>query len=121
MSTPVGDDSNAIRAKIDSVTTLMQELTGARPRFYRAPGGNLSDFIVAHARSQGMRVLGWSVDPADYRRPGTELILARLADRLRPAGIALLHDAGGDRSQTVAQLPGLIDRLRADTYAVAVP
>ena len=34
------------------------------------------------------------------------------------AAIVLMHDGGGDRSQTVAQLPGLIDRLRAAGYSL---
>ena len=33
-----------------------------------------------------------------------------------PTNIVLLHDAGGDRSQTVEALPLMIDRLRAQGY-----
>ena len=41
-------------------------------------------------------------------------VLDRLADTSQPPGqVILLHDAGGDRSQTVAALPKLIDALRA--------
>ena len=112
---------DAIRRNIDATTEMIRELTGQQPRFYRAPGGNLSEFIIAHARSEGMRVLGWSLDPADYRTPGAETIMNRVVSGVQPSGVTLLHDAGGDRSQTVAQLPGLIDRLRADGYVVAVP
>jgi peptidoglycan-N-acetylglucosamine deacetylase len=34
------------------------------------------------------------------------------AERARPGGIVLMHDAGGNRSQTVAALPHVIRRLR---------
>ncbi|HVE95188.1 MAG TPA: polysaccharide deacetylase family protein [Acidimicrobiales bacterium] len=112
---------DAIRRNIDAATALIQELTGERPRFYRAPGGNLSDFVINHVRSEGMRVSGWSIDPMDYRKPGAEMIMNRILAGAHPGAVMLLHDAGGDRSQTVAQLPALIDRLRADSYAIAVP
>lgn len=112
---------DAIRRNIDATSALIGELTGQRPRFYRAPGGNLSNFIIDHVRSEGMRVLGWSVDPLDYRKPGAEIIMNRILSLVHPAAVTLLHDAGGNRSQTVAQLPALIDGLRADAYAVAVP
>ena len=32
--------------------------------------------------------------------------------------VILLHDSGGDRSQTVAALPGLIDALRAQGFTL---
>ena len=39
-----------------------------------------------------------------------------------PAPIILMHDAGGDRSQTIAALPAIIDGLRARGYhLVTVP
>jgi peptidoglycan/xylan/chitin deacetylase (PgdA/CDA1 family) len=36
--------------------------------------------------------------------------------RLPGRNIVLLHDSGGDRAQTVAALPTIIDQLRAKGY-----
>ena len=39
-----------------------------------------------------------------------------------PGAIILMHDAGGDRSQTIAALPTIIAKLRARRYQlVTVP
>ena len=47
----------------------------------------------------------WTVDTNDYRRPGVPAIVDAAVDGARPGAIILMHDAGGDRSQTVAALP----------------
>lgn len=55
----------------------------------------------------------WSVNPEDYFRPGVAQIVGRVMRGARPGAIVLMHDGGGDRSQTVAALPTIIRRLRA--------
>jgi peptidoglycan/xylan/chitin deacetylase (PgdA/CDA1 family) len=81
----------------------------------------MSPWIISETHRLGMRVLAWNVDPGDYHKPGAERIQDRIAFNIHNGGVALMHDGGGDRSQTVAQLPGLIDRLRAEGYSFVVP
>ena len=108
-------------AEVDGAFNLIQSITGVAPRFYRGPGGDLSTTIIGEAHRLGLRVLLWDVDPGDYRKPGAENIQDRIALNIKSGGVALMHDGGGDRSQTVAQLPGLIDRLRAEGYSFTIP
>ena len=69
-----------------------------------------------------MLMVLWTVDTNDYLRPGVNAIVDRAVDGARPGAIILLHDAGGDRSQTVAALPRIIAALRAKHYQlVTVP
>jgi peptidoglycan-N-acetylglucosamine deacetylase len=63
-------------------------------------------------RQKRMLMVLWTVDTDDWRQPGVKAIV-EAAERVRPGGIVLMHDAGGDRSQTVAALPHIIRRLRA--------
>jgi len=55
----------------------------------------------------------WNVDPSDWRRPGAGTIAGRILAAARPGSVILMHDGGGDRSQTVAMLKQLIDELKA--------
>jgi peptidoglycan-N-acetylglucosamine deacetylase len=49
-------------------------------------------------------------------------IVGRALAGVRPGAIILLHDAGGDRSRTVAALPAIIRRLRTrHPHLVTVP
>src|SRR5438128_3133361 len=58
-----------------------------------------------------------NIDPQDWAKPGADIILQRGKRQRRDCRIILLHDAGGDRSQTVAALPRILDWLhtRGDT------
>src|SRR5260370_19031585 len=58
-----------------------------------------------------------SIDPQDWAKPGADVILQRVKQQRRDGSIILLHDAGGDRSQTVEALPRILDWLhtRGDT------
>ncbi|MFJ4845539.1 MULTISPECIES: bifunctional polysaccharide deacetylase/glycosyltransferase family 2 protein [unclassified Streptomyces] len=56
-------------------------------------------------------------DTDDWKRPGVDAIVkAALPDLAGQGEMILLHDAGGDRSQTLAALPIIIDKLKAEGY-----
>ncbi|MBA3653098.1 MAG: polysaccharide deacetylase family protein, partial [Actinobacteria bacterium] len=110
-----------ITAELQGNSDLIAAAAGTRPAFFRAPGGTWSPNVIDEVHRQGMRALGWNVDPADYNRPGAPVITERILQQLRPGAVVVLHDGGGDRSQTVAQLRNLIDRLKALGYGFGVP
>lgn len=56
------------------------------------------------------------VDSRDWERPGVDAIVAASTPADGRGGAILLHDAGGDRSQTVAALDRLIPQLKAQGY-----
>jgi cellulose synthase/poly-beta-1,6-N-acetylglucosamine synthase-like glycosyltransferase len=56
------------------------------------------------------------VDGRDWERPGVDAIVRNSTPRDGRGAIVLLHDAGGDRAQTVAALDRLIPRLKAQGY-----
>ena len=99
------------------------ERHGARfPRLFRPPYGlwNATTLTLLH-RYRMLMVL-WTVDTNDYQRPGVPAIVRAAVGGARPGAIILLHDAGGDRSQTVAALPRIITELRRRGYKlVTVP
>ena len=113
--------ADVITAEIRDDADIIEKASGVRPLFFRAPGGTWAPNLITEVHHQGMRALGWAVDPADYKRPGAAVITARILAQLRPGAVVLMHDGGGDRSQTVAQLAGLIEHLRALGYTFAVP
>ncbi len=52
-------------------------------------------------------------DTEDYTLPGADAIARTAVDGAKPGSIVLMHDGGGDRSETVAALPAIIRGLRA--------
>jgi peptidoglycan-N-acetylglucosamine deacetylase len=66
--------------------------------------------------------VAWTLDSKDYTRPGVAAIVRNVIGGIRPGAIVLMHDGGGDRSQTVAALPALVHDLRLRGYRmVTVP
>ena len=55
-----------------------------------------------------MHVVLWDLDPQDWLRPGADVDRPRRAHHARPGSMILLHDGGGDRSQTVAALEQIV-------------
>ena len=92
------------------------------PRLFRPPYGLWNSATLALLHRYRMLMVLWTVDTSDYRRPGVPAIVNAAVDGARPGAIILLHDAGGDRSQTVAALPKIIAALRRRHYQlVTVP
>lgn len=114
---PAGEIALDISRGADAIT----HAAGAPPAYFRAPGGNWSPTIEADARQQHMTPLKWTVDPRDWSRPGVASILSTVLAEVRPGGIILMHDGGGDRSETVAALRVLLKRLPAMGYCFVLP
>ena len=68
--------------------------------------------------SLGYYSVGMQIDPDDWKRPPAQEIIRSVVEQAATGegNVVLLHDAGGDRSTTVAALPELIDTLRAAGY-----
>ena len=98
----------------------MESSLGYRPRCVRPPGGATNARIQAIIAARGQRHILWTVDPRDWSRPGTWTIVNRVLAGVRDGSRILLHDGGGDRSQTVAALDLLIPRLRARGFVIGL-
>ena len=69
-----------------------------------------------------MLTILWDVDSRDYTRPGAGIIARRVLGQARSGSIVLMHDAAGNRSQTLAAQPSIIDVLKRRGYElVTVP
>jgi transketolase len=57
--------------------------------------------------------VGLHVDSDDWLEPGVQQIVDNVLAARSKGNVVLLHDSGGDRTQTVAAIGPLIDSLRA--------
>jgi peptidoglycan-N-acetylglucosamine deacetylase len=92
------------------------------PRLFRPPYGLWNARTLALLHRYRMLMVLWTIDTSDYRLPGWGAIVRSVLTAAKPGAIILLHDGGGNRSETVTALPKLIARLRARGYRlVTVP
>jgi peptidoglycan/xylan/chitin deacetylase (PgdA/CDA1 family) len=130
---PIGDhtESHAPMGKLspkDQRTQLLEQISATGrygvpfPRLFRPPYGSWDNATMKLLHRYRMLMVLWTVDTGDFRRPGTPAIVHSAVSGARPGAIVLLHDAGGDRSETVAALPKIIRALRSRGFRfVTVP
>jgi peptidoglycan/xylan/chitin deacetylase (PgdA/CDA1 family) len=109
----------------DARQAILAAAPGARVTYYRAPGGAFSrhgdpDSVQRIAVSLGMQPLAWSIDTVDWTKPGVPAIVSAI-ESAGTDDVVLLHDAGGDRSQTIAALRIALPWLVAHGYQFDVP
>lgn len=115
------------RLDLEMGTRSIEEATGIRPRLFRAPHGFRAPWVTPIAASLGQRTVGWTLGVWDTERPGAHIIAERTIAGARPGSIMLLHDGDGydplgDRLQTAASIPMIVDGLRDQRYRfVGVP
>ncbi|WP_235521206.1 bifunctional polysaccharide deacetylase/glycosyltransferase family 2 protein [Cellulomonas sp. Leaf395] len=89
-----------------------------RPPYSSSPGDLDAAELTAvqRAADAGYLVVLADRDTKDWSRPGVEQIVADGSPTGTEGQIVLLHDGGGDRSETLAALPALIERYREAGY-----
>ncbi len=102
-----------IRADLERTNRVIRAaVPDAEITWFRQPGGRWTAEEVAVARKLGMRALHWNVDPQDWNHPTAKTIAKRVKGAARPGSIVLMHDGGGDRSQTMAACRQVIPDLK---------
>jgi peptidoglycan-N-acetylglucosamine deacetylase len=82
----------------------------------RPPYGATDASTYSHSTNLGYSVVLWSIDPVDWKRPGVNAIANHVLSRAFPGAIVVMHDGGGDRSQTVAAVEIILRELSAQGY-----
>ena len=117
-----------LRWQLNLTQRLIESTLGVKSILFRPPYGIDHQPEYAEEVSQlplaqemGYLIVGQRIDPDDWSlRDGKPIPAKEIVDSvLRQAdkgNIILLHDGGGDRSQTLTALPKIIDALRARGY-----
>jgi peptidoglycan/xylan/chitin deacetylase (PgdA/CDA1 family) len=82
-------------------------------RYFRPPYGAYNTTVLSQARTVGLAVIMWNVDPADWSRPGTQTIINRVLKQVKAGSIILMHDGPSNRQQTAAALPSILAGLKS--------
>jgi len=113
-----------VRLELNATQLLLETITGRATTLFRPPyaadtsPSQLSELTPLQiAQDLNYLVVLENIDPQDWAKPGADIILQRVKQQRRDGSIVLLHDAGGNRSQTVAALPRILEWLhtRGDT------
>jgi peptidoglycan/xylan/chitin deacetylase (PgdA/CDA1 family) len=105
--------------QIDRTGQSIAGAGGGVPTLFRPPYGSSSPQVMDWLAEMPSAVALWDVSVDDWAMPGAQAIARGVQDKTQPGSIILLHDGGGDRSQTVEALPAIIEGLleRGLTFA----
>lgn len=104
--------------ELNASQRLIETITGHSTILFRPPysdcmphtSSELKPFKIA--QELGYLTVAYTIDTEDWARPGVENILKRVRQQRREGNVVLMHDAGGNREQTVEALPLIIEYLR---------
>jgi cellulose synthase/poly-beta-1,6-N-acetylglucosamine synthase-like glycosyltransferase/peptidoglycan/xylan/chitin deacetylase (PgdA/CDA1 family)/spore germination protein YaaH len=114
-----------LKLEVSATERLIEDAIGHQSHLFRSPYAQDSepetvDEIkpVQLLNNLGYLTVGMHVDPNDWQKPGADQIVSRTVEQVLEGkgNIVLLHDSGGDRSQTVEALPLIISTLQAKGY-----
>ncbi|MFZ1576596.1 MAG: glycosyltransferase [Chromatiaceae bacterium] len=111
--------------ELNATQRLTESITGLSTILFRPPYNadtnphSTEELVpIQIAQNLGYLTVTEDIDTEDWDQPGVDVMLDRVRKgRQEGGGIVLLHDAGGDRSQTVEALPEIIHylKVRGDT------
>ena len=107
--------------ELDETQRVIAAATGnttdlLRPPFASEPADISDTDWQAITRARNYRVVLASLDTEDWRTPGVDKIVAAGTPTDGAGAVIMLHDGGGDRSETVAAVEQLITTLQAQGY-----
>jgi peptidoglycan-N-acetylglucosamine deacetylase len=108
-----GLTGEGLAAEVVATSATIQRITGAPVRCLRPPYAKVDTASASRVRALGLRLVLWDIDTDDWLRPGAGVIAGRVLGRVRSGDVVLLHDGGGNRSQTVAALEQVLPTLSA--------
>jgi peptidoglycan/xylan/chitin deacetylase (PgdA/CDA1 family) len=101
-----------VQTQINKTSTLIQQTIGVQPTLFRPPYGAINASVKSQAAQMNLTPVLWDIDTQDWTLPGSDAIVNAVVGQAGNGDIILMHDGGGDRSQTVAALPRIIQGLR---------
>jgi peptidoglycan/xylan/chitin deacetylase (PgdA/CDA1 family) len=81
------------RREIEECQRVIERITGARPRWFRAPVGHRNLFTHPIAGELGLEVMAWSRRGFDAVEKDAGKVLDRILTKLGPGDIVLVHEA----------------------------
>jgi peptidoglycan/xylan/chitin deacetylase (PgdA/CDA1 family) len=103
-----------VTEEINKTQNAIKDASGYTPVLIRPPYGAITARQKEWIENQfGLSVIIWSVDPFDWKRPGSSVIEQRILAGARPGAIVLSHDI---HKQTVDAMPATLDALAAKGF-----
>ena len=93
--------------EIKQAEDVILEITGKRPELFAPPYGEFSDQTIEAAKNMECKLIMWSIDTIDWKKPGVDYIVNKVLDNAGNGKIVLMHPT----EDTVRALPTIMENL----------
>lgn len=105
-----------LNRQISRTSAALQGITGRPITCIRPPFGAVNARVRSTIRDRELAMKLWDIDPRDWKRPGSAAIARRVVSKAHPGAVSLMHDGGGNRSQSVRALKRILRSLSKQRY-----
>ena len=114
-----------LKLELNSTQRIIESACGRKTILFRAPydtdtsPSTIEQFgTISQIIDLGYIILGANVDSFDWKQPGVDNIIENVKQQIADPSshVIVMHDGGGDRSQTLAALEKMIPELREKGY-----
>jgi peptidoglycan/xylan/chitin deacetylase (PgdA/CDA1 family) len=109
-----------MRAEIARTQAILEGITGARPRWFRAVVGMSNPFVAAALHRSGLTRVAWCARGYDAVVADPRKAVALVERQLRPGAIVLMHE-GAPHGRNLEGMALLLQRLEALGYRTLLP
>jgi len=112
-----------IEHEITTSQQVLEQISGQKVRLIRAPNGAYDNKVISTANKLGYRVIQWSVDSLDWKRPGPSAVINNVLNGTRSrggakAGDIILFHASDSAPDTIQALPTVIQSLKTKGHTL---
>lgn len=94
--------------EIDGTQKLLKEKLGVNNTLFAPPSGDFSSLTLKVAHEMNLKTILWTVDTVDWMKPSPESIIRKIAARVEPGSMILMHPT----SSSSAALSGIIGEIK---------
>lgn len=109
-----------MRREIECTQAILEQITGTRPRWFRAVIGMSNPFVASALKRAGLTRVAWNARGFDAVVADPHRVLARVEPNLAPGAIVLMHE-GAPHGRNLEGMALLLQRLDALGYRTVLP
>ena len=104
---------NEIENEIEYVNDRVFDLTGKKPKYFRAPFGDYDNKLMTSLEGLNMVGVQWSIDSLDWKGLSAKQIYDRVVPKVKSGDIVLFHN---NSDHVLDALPMVLTALRAQGF-----
>jgi len=100
--------------EIKKAEQTIENIIGVKTTLFAPPYGEFSEQTMKAASTMNYRLIMWTIDTIDWKKPGVDYIVNKVLDNAGNGKIVLMHPT----EDTVKAMPTIIDNLYREGYKI---